>query len=363
MQVKYTLHKAAELSICLVATTTLILAGCGGAGGTGGTGGTTSPQTYTASAGVGEVMQFSINTTSLTYSYTVTKTSYAASGVSAGQTGTGVLTDGGSGFYVVGASSDNFIQSGKFFPVKDGLLAGHISINSIGGAEHIPVFGISNPITQLASLAGTYNFQGFSCSVSGVANVAGNVACGTNYGTISIDAAGNVTKCNRGDLTTAPTTNPCLSTQNRTLQVVNASPGIFDFRDSVTGHAGWFFAFIAANGQKVAVIDNDDAAAPSYGHAVLSTYASAASGVVSGNYFKNDNEGSERLISINGVAYSNDLGYSGTITYNSPWNGLSTFSVTSGVSTVTGIGMTSGTGVYTHLIDSDPQFFASGLKY
>jgi hypothetical protein len=236
-------------------------------------------------------------------------------------------------------------------------------INNIGGASRIPVFGISNPITQLASLAGTYNFEGFVCSVSGVANVAGNGACSTNYGTMSIDAVGNVTKCNRGDITTEPATNPCVSKQSRTLQVASSTPGVFDFRDANTGHVGWFFAFTAANGEKVAVIDNDDATAPIYGMAVLSTYASAASGVISGNYFKNDNEDAERLVTVSGVAYSNDIGYIGTMTYNSPWSGLSTFNVTSGVTTITGIGMTTATGAYTHLMDTDPQYFAAGLKY
>ncbi len=359
MQAKSTFRKGAELGICLIGITVLILAGCGGGGDTGGG---TPPQTYTVSAGIGEVMQFNIYTSNLTYSYSVIETSYAASGISVGQTGTGTLTDSGGGFYAVSASSDGFIHSGKLFPVKDGLLAGHI-INSIGGSMRIPVFGVSSPITQLASLAGTYNFQGFACSVSGVANVAGNGACGTNYGTISINTSGNLGKCNGGDAIVASGVHACTTFQTRTLLAVAASPGIFDVIEPGPNHVGWFFAFTAANGEKVAVLDNDDSTTPLYGHAILSTYASAASGVISGTYFKNDNESSERILTISGGAYSNDLGFVGTINYNSPWNGLSTFSVTSGVSTVTGIGMTTGTGAYTHLIDGDPQFFASGLKY
>ncbi|MDD5059351.1 MAG: hypothetical protein PHQ60_15955 [Sideroxydans sp.] len=363
MQVKFTFRKAAELGIFLAAISALILAGCGGGSSSSTTPPTTLTYTYTVSAGVGEVLQFTINKTNLTYSYSVIKTSYAASGVSAGQTATGALTDSGSGFYAVGTSSDNFIQDGKLFPVNDGLLAGHVRINSIGGANRIPVFGVSNPITQLASLAGTYNFQGFACGAPGIANVTGNPACSTNYGTITIDAVGNVTKCDHGDITTAPTTNPCALTQSKTLQVIAATPGVFDFWDSVTGHTGWFFAYTAANGQKVAVIDNDDAVALRYGHAVLSTYIGATSSVISGNYFKNDNEGNERIVTINGSAYSNDNGFAGTISYNSPWNGFSTFSVTSSGVTATGLAMTTGSGAFTHQLDTDPQFFASGLKY
>ncbi|MFH0934520.1 MAG: hypothetical protein V1879_04885 [Pseudomonadota bacterium] len=357
MQFGFTFRKAAEFGICIVAITTLTLAGCGG-------GSNTASQqiyTYTASAGVGEVLKFTINTTNLVYSYSVLKSSYAASGVTEGQNSFGSLTDIGNGFYTVEASNDNFIQGGKLFPGNGGLLSGHVRINTISGSSRIPVIGISAPLGQLSQLAGTYNFQGFACSVSGVADVTGNAACGTNYGTISIDSAGALTKCNQGDITDT-VTHPCVSPQTRSLHVVATAPGVFDIRNAGAAHVGWFFAAIAANGQKVAVMDNDDATTPSYGHAVLSTYASATSGVVSGNYFKNDNEGAERRVTISGGAHSNDLGFSGTITYNSPWTGLSRFNVASGVS-VSGIVMTGGTGVYTHLIDTDPQFFASGLKY
>lgn len=354
MCIKLSFRKVTGFGIFLLGMTVVLLSGCGGDT----TGGTTSSQTYTASAGVGEVLKFVINKTKLTYSYTVIKTSYASAGVTEGQTGTGTLTDSGGGFYAVGASSDSFIQGGKFLPLSSGLLSGHVQISDIGGTVHIPVIGVSNPITDLASLAGTYNFQGFACSALSIADVTGNGACSTNYGTMSVDASGNVFKCNQGNNTTTA----CVTSQNRTLQVIAAAPGVFDFSDATTGHAGWFFAFTAANGQKVAILDNDDASALVYGQAVLSTYASSTSGDISGTYFKNDNENSERTLTISGTTYSNDLGFSGTIAYNSPWEGMSTFSVTDGVTTVTGMGMTSAAGVYTHLMDGDPQFFSSGVK-
>lgn len=357
MHAKFSFRKVAEMGIFLFGFTTLTLVGCGGEG----TGNTAATQTYTASAGVGEVLQFIINKTNLRYSYTVVKTSYASAGVTEGQTGTGSLTDSGSGngSYTLGASSDSFIQGGKLLPVNDGMLAGHVQIPSIDATSHIPVLGISSPITQLASLEGTYNFQGFACNALGIADVSANPNCSTNYGTIDIDAVGNLTKCNEGSSSIVP----CVSIESRTLQVIGATPGVFDYRDGITGHAGWFFAFTAANGQKVAILDNDDAATPRYGQAVLSTYASATSGEVSGTYFKNDNQSSEVILTINDTTYSNDLGFTGTIAYNTPWNGLSTFSVTDGVTTVEGMGMISGTGVYTHLIDGNVQFFASGVKY
>lgn len=70
----------------LAAVISVMLSGCGGPSSSASTAG--FAQTYTTSAGAGEVLQFSVDTANLTYSYTVIQTSY---GVTLGQTGTGTL--------------------------------------------------------------------------------------------------------------------------------------------------------------------------------------------------------------------------------------------------------------------------------
>lgn len=355
---------AAAQALVAAGMVAALVAACGGGGGGGASTGVV--QTYTSTAGVGEVLQFGINTTNMTYTYTVNYTAYAASGVVAGKTGSGpLLSMNAGGSYNVGASSDGFITGGKLLPLQNGLLVGHVQVGMFGTAK-IPVFGVSNPITTVAGLAGTYNYQGFSCSSLGIANVLGNGACLSHSGTVSVAASGVYTVCKGGDVTTSPGTNACAAQATGTISAL-ATPGVFDYRNAANGHAGWFFAFTAPNGQKIAVIDHDDSTLLEYGHTVLATYISTVSGAADGKYFVKNNEGGESLLAVSGVSLTDAslLGtYSGTLTLNSPWAGLEAYNfAVSGVSVASGVAMAAGTGVYTYTSTADPAVFGVGIRY
>lgn len=104
-------------------------------------------QTFTASAGAGEVLQFSVDTANMAYSYKVIQSSNR---VPLGQTSTGVLSGkNAEGNYIIAASADSFIQAGKIFPIQNGLLAGHVQVNLSSGMAMIPVFAASNPYRPL----------------------------------------------------------------------------------------------------------------------------------------------------------------------------------------------------------------------
>ncbi len=344
-----------DYGIVLMLLAVGILTACGGGGGVS-TPATGFTQAYTSSAGVGEILQFSVNTTNLTYIYTVIQTSYAASGVAAGQSGTGTLTSNGDGSYAVGSSSDNFIQSGKAFPIQNGLLVGHVLINVIGGTNKIPVFGVSNPITTIAGLAGTYNYQGFGCNTLGIANVSGNSACLSQYGTVTITSSGNYTKCKNVNITT----NPSCTAATGSI-VATSTPGVYDFKNSSNAHSGWFFASTAPNGQIVAVIDHDDTTLGVYGHSVAITQASGVAGTADGNYFVKNNEGGEHLMTITGTSFTsnNHSGVTGTLTFNSPWQGLTAYSINA----ESGVAMAAGDGAYTATSATDTAKFSVGLRY
>lgn len=340
----------------------VLAAACGGGSSAG------FSQAYTATAGVGEVLQFSVDTAALTYSYSVSYTSYAASGVIAGMNGTGSLTRTTPyGSYLAGPSNDGFIQGGKILPVWNGMLAGHLQINVIGGANYIPLFGVSNPITSVSGLAGDYNYQGFSCNALGIANVYGNTACLSKLGTVTVTGSGGYTLCKGGDITTSPGVNACKATVTGTVVAQAATPGIFDFRNAANGHIGWFFAFSAANGRKVAVIDHDDSISvtPEYGHSVLSTYASAVLGASDGNYFVKNNESGEQLVAISGVTITSSAssGVSGALTLNSPWPGFGYYLFSSGVVASSGNSVIAGAGLYTYTNNADPAVFGVGIRY
>ena len=358
-----TLNKLTQLGIVTAALSVAILSACGGGGAASSTG---IQQTYTSSAGVGEVMQFSIDTINLTYSYTIAGTSYAASGVAVGQTGSGSLTANGDGTYTVGASNDGFIQNGKIRLVR-AMFVGHVQISAIGGMEKIPVFGLSNPITTLAALADSYNFEGFSCTARGIANVTGKGGCLAHYGTGSVDTLGNYSVCVGGDLSNTGS-HPCSTTLNGTLQALVNYPGVFDYR-TASGHIGWLFAFTASNGKKIMVVDHDDAVsvAHEFGHTIFTSSAALNSGDVDGKYFVKTNEAGEHLVTIAGTSISLTLfpGVTGTLTYNSPWNGMMSYDVpASGVLMgASGVAMAASTGVYTSVSNDDPARFAIGFKY
>ncbi len=331
-----------------------ILAACGGSSSSSG-----FSQTFTTSAGAGEVLQFSVDTTAMTYSYKVVQSSY---GVTLGQTSTGSLFGKTAiGSYTVGASSDGFIQGGVVFPVQNGLLVGHVQISLIGGAAKIPVFGVSNPITTLPGLAGTYNYEGFGCGVKSGGNVLGAFGCLSHYGTIKVDPAGTTfTVCKGGNISAVT---PACTTNSAGTIVATATPGVFDFVKTGTGHIGWFLAFTAPNGQKVAVIDHDDIYTPAFGHSVASSQVAMVSGAADGNYFTRNNWGMAGLLTVSGTNFTDVIAAtSGTLALNTPWTGLATYTYNTPAA-ASGVAMIAGTGAFTDNSTSAPSLFGVGLRY
>jgi hypothetical protein len=356
-------------ALCMAA---LLVVACGG-------GGVTPVPIFMASAGVGEVLQFTLDTGNMVYSYSVVNTSYAASGVIPGQNSSGTLlsrnTDGS---YTLGPSLDGYIQGGKLMPVL-GEVAGHVAIQTFPGAS-IPVFGVNNPTPTLLIVNGTYNYQGFSCSAPGIANAVSGT-CASEYGTMTIaginTTSASYSTCKGGDITNqSPASSgvPCTTPLTPGTIVATGTAGVYNFLNASNQHVGWFFAAMAPNGQVVAVIDHDGKNTPaSYGHAVLTTYAGLIAASGDGSYYVNDNEGKESWVNLlttvtvtvtNAIIYTTNYtstaypGVQGTLTPNVPWNGLSTYSI-SGVS---GVAMVSATGAYTHTSSSDTALFATGAK-
>jgi hypothetical protein len=380
---KFSIAAETLAAICMVA---IMVVACGGGGG-GSTSGVT--QAYTASVGVGELLlRFNVNTANLTYSYSVLNSSsppYTA------QTGTGTLSstnpDGSNtnpaGSYNVGLSSDGTILGGKVFPIANGVMVGHVALARFGSSISIPVFSISNPITALQGVDGVYNYQGFSCNATGIANVSGVSGCSSHLGTMLIAGSSSTeavyADCNGGDISAA---SGCSSTPSTGRIVPSAgAAGVYDLRKAGIGHIGWFFAFTAPNGQVVGVIDHDDllSSPNAYGFTVLSPHTPVAIGGSNGSYLVETNENQEQWVTISttsttasGVTTTSTIytstaqsGVPGTLTPNVPWDGLSTYYLpASGVSpAVSGVVMVTGTGAYTHSSINDTKLFAVGVRY
>jgi hypothetical protein len=349
----------------------VVIAGCGGGGSSGSMGLT---QSYTSSAGAGDVMQFNVNTTNMTYSFNVVETSYAASSVipaasavSPTESSTGILTGKNAvGSYNVAASADGFILGGEVFPIQNGLFVGHVIIAPIGGnLRRIPIFGVSSPITTLAGLAGTYNDQGFGCAGRSGGDVEGTIRCASHTGTIQVTSSGAFTTCRGGNL--GASSPPTCTLQTTGQLYATATPGVYDFKTTPDGyHRGWFFAF-TASGQNVAVIDHDDDYTPEFGHSIALSQATVISGQADGNYFVKNDIGERHLMAVTGGTFTdtNDAGMtaSGTLTYNTPWTGLVSYQYNPSATAASGVADIATVGAFTYTSNTYPYLFGVGIKY
>ena len=337
--------KALNFLFVTAAISTLVA--CGGGGGGSGSVASGFSQTYTTSAGIGELMTYSINTAAKTYSYTITQSSYGL----AGQTGSGTLTANSDGSY-----SPSESPSSRVYALQNGMMIGAVSLNISGTQTFVPVYGVSSPVTTLSSLAGTYNYISKSCAL---ANNAANCA-NTSYGTIKIDNAGSYTQCT----TTNITTSPACSTSTGSIAATGTS-GVWSYVKTASSNTNYLLAFNAPNGQKVLVIDLNDAGGYGFGQVVASTQTAVNSGDADGVYTFLSNGGIAGATTVTGTSFSSSYIYngtlgsnSGTVVFNSPWTGLA--SVGGGAGTA----MFAGTGVYAYSDNNAAHhYFEIGMRH
>ena len=163
--------------------------GSGGAGTTA-TGGSTSSsptvssvssgsRTYSATAGIGEFVTYSVNLDSLTYSYTIVDSAFGLGGRSA----SGALTRNADGTYTPAGFPSS---EARVLALNNGLLLGAIRENFGAGVVTVPVIGVSNPIATLSEAAGVYNFVEYVCQLG---------ICASFWGTFQLQADGSYRTC------------------------------------------------------------------------------------------------------------------------------------------------------------------------
>lgn len=323
------------------------LTACGGGGGGGSSAASGFSQSYTTSAGIGELMTYNINTSNLTYSYTITQSSYGLNG----QTGSGTLSKNSDGSYSPSESAGS-----RVYALQNGLMIGAVSLNVAGTATTVPIYGISNPVTTLTSLAGTYNYVSKACSLP---NGASNCA-NTSYGTLKIDNAGNYTQCTTTNITTSPL---C----NTTTGIITATgtTGVWSYVRTGSTNNNYLLAFTAPNGQNVLVVDLNDAGGYGYGQVVASTQATVNSGDADGVYTFLSNGGIAGSTTVTGTSFTSNYVYNGTagsnngtVVFNSPWTGLAN------VGGGAGTAMFAGTGVYAYSDNNAAHhYFEIGMRH
>ena len=329
------MRKVTHYISLLIVTILVVACGGGGGGGTAASGGTTGfSQTYTASAAAGELLTYSIDTSALTYTYTITKSSYRCDVVSAPcHAGTGTLIRNGDGTF----SPSNSTGS-KIFALQNGLLVGSVRVLLNGTTQTIPIIGVANPITTTTALAGAYNFISLQCSGRTYGAFTG---CSTSWGTVSVASNGTYTTCASADIS-APS-HSCASTTSGTLTSLGGCVWQFQSTSPILGaSSNYLLAFTAPNGQNVAVIDFNDSSVYGYGQSIMSSEVATTTGALVGNYAWSNDYGQSGVVTLN----ANSTTSAGlTITQNSPWNGIATVS---GGSVGPGYGIIAGNGVYVY---------------
>jgi len=308
----------------------LLLSACGGGGSSSATPPPASTAvTYSSSAAVGELLDYTIDTRQMTYSYTITESQYGLMGA----TGSGMLTLNSDGTYAMSG-----ISGAKLVVLPNGLLLAAIHVTINGTGRTIPVIGIHNPVTTLASAAGAYNFVQRSC-LAGI--------CASYYGTFILNADGTWNSCAGGD--------------------VNAAAPSCTFRASGTANSlgngkwqvmqggvdmGTVLAF-ASGGQNVMIMDlKDTRTSNGFGVGMLvgSSEQSVSSAQTDGTWVAMGTDGSVTEFTASGTTMNFMMGgmmgsTTGMMAMNSPWTGF----VTPSVNGVTGgEAVMAGSGVYVY---------------
>lgn len=294
------------------------LTGCSGGGGGGGTTGGATATSYTAAAMAGELLTYTVDTSNLTYSYTITDSQYGLTG----HTGSGTLVHNSDGSY-----SPSGISNAKIVVLPNGLLLGAIRETINATLTTIPIVGMSNPVTSFSAAAGTYNFVERYC-ITGT--------CYSDYGTFQISSSGTWNSCLLGNLTTG-----CPGTTNSgTLNSLGGGKWQVLSGATVIGTA----LVLNSNGQNVVILDLNNA---SNGLGLLfgSSQQSISTAQTNGTWAATSTTGLNAIFSASGnlisYQYINGIASSATatITLDNPWMGLV-------ASSSGGYGMLAGTGVY-----------------
>jgi hypothetical protein len=339
----------------LALISTFFLAACGGGGGSSSSStpssssGTTT--TYSSSGSVGELLNFTINTTVSppAYSYTIVKSAYGLTN----STGSGTLSTNSDGSYTPSGSPNS-----RVYALSNGLLVGGVKLNIGGTQTAVPIVGVSTPVTTLSSLAGTYNYISTACT-SNANGYPTHPNCGTSYGTLKIASNGTYTQCTTTNITTTPA---CSTT---TGAIGNEGNGVWEYIRTGSSNKNYLLAFTAPNGQKVLVIDFNDVGGYGFGHAVASTQPTVnfVSGDANGTWIAHGNNNTSGSVTISGTSFTSTYTggtNSGSFTLNSPWIG---FVRATGL-TDTGYALLAGTGVYVYRSNtaSNPYYEIGMLK-
>jgi hypothetical protein len=279
-----------------------LLVSCGGGGNDG------DATRYHSVAMAGELIDYTVDTTNLTYTYTITESQFGL----AGSTGNGTLTRNADRSYTPSGAPD-----ARVIILPNGLLLGAVRERFGAGVVTTPIIGLKDPLTSIAALAADYNYVQRSCT-SGV--------CSVSHGTFRIDAAAAWSSCRDGNLAAGACTG---TAANGALG--SRGDGLWRLKSDDGTDIGTAMGFNSA-GENVLIVDLKDRRADGFGIGMLvggqqvamsptKTDGTWIAATGSGYWLVFTASGSDIAISqIDWMAMN--LGT--TFTANNPWTGMAT---------------------------------------
>lgn len=320
---------------------TFLLSSCGGGGGSGSAGSSTSSTavSYKSVAQVGELISYTLDTATLSYSYRIEKSAYNLEGF----TSRGTLTKNSDGTYTPSESPESRVMI-----LPNGLLIGSIKINVNGSDVITSIVGMQNPATQVADFEDVYNYISYECRTPG--------NCVTSLGSVRVDLQGRYYSCadnnvaNMSDIATQCPLNKysagkLTSNGDGTWKLMRASGNNFI-------EAGTFIAFKDPLGQKVAIFDLNDSGLNGYGFGsiVAASQQAVTAAATNGFYRANSSNGNYVTVTATNNAYQSytpkfNFTEYGTLSYNDHWTGVIQAQATNNPSSLHDVIM-AGSGVY-----------------
>jgi hypothetical protein len=295
-----------------------LLVSCGG--------GSSSPDAsttrFTAVAMAGELLDYTIDTTNLTYTYTITESQFGLSG----KTGSGTLVRNGDGSY-----SPSGVPNARVVVLPNGLLLGAVRERFGAAVITVPIIGLSSPVTTLAAIAADYNYIHRNCRLA---------ICGASHGTFRIDATGTWMSCRDGNIASGSCSG---SSASGTLEPLGN--GLWRVMDGST-NIGTAIGF-ASGGQNVVVLDLKDVRPGGFGVGMLvgGEQTPLTPAQTDGTWIAGTSGGHWAVFTIGGATITLNrldglaVNLQTTFTANAPWTGLAT-------TAAGGVGFLAGTGVY-----------------
>jgi hypothetical protein len=298
----------------------LLATSCGG----GGSGGSSSGTTFSSVAMAGELIDYTVNTTDLTYSYTITESQFGLTG----KTGSGMLARNADGSY-----TPSGVPNARIVVLPNGLLLGAVRERFGSTLVTVPIIGLSSPVTSLGAIDGDYNYIHRDCLLS---------VCGADHGTFQINAtAGTWTSCAGGNIATGPCSG---ASATGTLEPIG-SGGRWRVMAGST-NIGTALGFNSA-GQNVILLDLKDVRPGGFGVGMLvgGQQVTMTTAQTDGTWIAGASNGHWAVFTASGSTITLNLldgipvSVPTTITANAPWKGMATTSAG-------GVGFLAGAGVY-----------------